>query len=101
MRFAIAYGYIVTANEEANATLNSQIAAQLDKGQVNKATELLIRQANAAPDLLEALEDATRALVEHINIMAVDNKLPPNEVCPCMDNEVKKARNAIAKAKGE
>lgn len=101
MKFAIARGYIVTAQDDGSVGLNARIAAQVDPLAGKQYAELLIHQANAAPDLLEALEEVTRALVEHINIMAKDSNLPPNKVCPCMDNEVSKARKAIAKAKGE
>lgn len=91
MKFAIAYGYIVTANEEGIATVNSRIAAQLNgNGEVNKATKLLIHQANAAPDLLEALEEVLPDLQHYVATHG-----------PGPDKRLTRAVVAIAKAKGE
>jgi hypothetical protein len=51
-------------------------------------------------ELLEACKGTVRALEAHIMEMATATSVEPEEVCPCLLNEVAKAHNAIMKAEG-
>ena len=54
-----------------------------------------------APELLEALEDVTLALEAHIVELAKTCRVAPSEFCPCLRNEVKRAREVMKRAKGD
>lgn len=63
--------------------------------------ETTARLVKAAPELLEALKKITRAFVGHLADEARPHNIKPEELCPCMANEVSRAYAAIAQATGE
>ncbi len=65
LRFAIAYGYVVTADFNGDITLNARVVVPLDREGITPELNMLLQQANAMPDLLEALEGLQSALDEY------------------------------------
>lgn len=69
---------------------------------IDDGAEANARLIASAPELLEALTETLRALEAHLDEACRDHGVSHRDLlCPCNQNEVVRARAAIAKATGK
>ena len=106
--YRIANGYIVTCNEDMSVPLNSQVLVRFDAVVSRPRVETMLHRANTQPGLVEALEgmladmDELFASSDHLKMaLGLAEIGTPLTFSNDGPETVKKARAAIAAAKGE
>ena len=95
-RYGIVRGFAVTANDDGTIPLSAAIVAQQDKADVQGSVlAALVAQANAAPELLDALREADK----WIQAEGENGDAVPDDLCtPGYRKARALIRAAIAKA---
>ena len=87
-KWAVVPGYIMTAGDDGRVTMNARIAARTDAGDdigESHFARLLLEQANAAPEMYEAL----KALVESPNTFPSHDKERAEELLARINGDEK------------
>ena len=97
-----ARGYGATITRE-NGAHSEAVVDVVDFNDYHRDAEVAAnaRLIAAAPEMLKALKNTLRALVQHIEDGAKRDGISLDQLaqlCPCWDEEVQEARAAIAKA---